>query len=183
MFKIIMTVFLVAVSVATVSAQTRVRGYTKSNGTYVAPHYRSDRDSTVKNNYSYSGNRNPYTGSVGSNKYYSSPTSEYYKSYAPARLERPTPVSTQRLNLKPDPTPFSTSNFTQTRIPHAPPALPGVKQTSVYTPKVTPIVPRVIGKTPVALPAIVQATPARVSPVRMKKKFDPSKVSYYMRTD
>ena len=56
-----------------------VNGYTKSNGTYVQPYYRSDSDNTVKNNYSYSGNTNPYTGSVGTNKYYDNPSSDYYK--------------------------------------------------------------------------------------------------------
>ena len=56
-----------------------VSGYTKSNGTYVQPYYRSDRNSTVKDNYSYYGNTNPYTSKVGTNKYYDSPSSDYYK--------------------------------------------------------------------------------------------------------
>jgi len=56
-----------------------VSGYTKSNGTYVQPYYRSDRNSTVTDNYSYYGNTNPYTGSTGTNKYYDSPSSDYYK--------------------------------------------------------------------------------------------------------
>ena len=55
-----------------------VSGYTKSNGTYVEPYYRSDRNSTVTDNYSYYGNTNPYTGSTGTNKYYDSPSSDYY---------------------------------------------------------------------------------------------------------
>ena len=56
-----------------------VSGYTKSNGTYVQPYYRSDRNSTVTDNYSYYGNTNPYTGKVGTNKYYDSPSSDYYR--------------------------------------------------------------------------------------------------------
>jgi opacity protein-like surface antigen len=47
------------------SAATRVHGYTKKNGTYVAPHYRSDRDSSFYNNWSTKGNVNPYTGKKG----------------------------------------------------------------------------------------------------------------------
>lgn len=46
------------------SAQ-RVNGYTRSNGTYVAPHYRSNSDSYKFNNYSAKGNVNPYTGKRG----------------------------------------------------------------------------------------------------------------------
>lgn len=42
-----------------------VHGYTKSNGTYVAPHYRSAPDGNVYNNWSTVGNVNPYTGQPG----------------------------------------------------------------------------------------------------------------------
>jgi len=56
-----------------------VSGYYKSNGTYVQPYYRSDRNSTVTDNYSYYGNTNPYTGKVGTDKYYDSPSSDYYR--------------------------------------------------------------------------------------------------------
>lgn len=45
---------------------TCVKGYTKSNGTYVQGHYRSSRNSTNHDNYSTSGNYNPYTGTTGS---------------------------------------------------------------------------------------------------------------------
>lgn len=45
---------------------TYVSGYTKSNGTYVQGHYRSSRNSTNHDNYSTSGNYNPYTGYTGS---------------------------------------------------------------------------------------------------------------------
>lgn len=44
---------------------TYVNGYTKSNGTYVQGHYRSSQNSTNHDNYSTSGNYNPYTGSAG----------------------------------------------------------------------------------------------------------------------
>lgn len=45
---------------------TYVNGYTKSNGTYVQGHYRSSQNSTNHDNYSTSGNYNPYTGTTGS---------------------------------------------------------------------------------------------------------------------
>lgn len=51
------------------SADVYVRGYYRSNGTYVAPHYRSDPDSSIYNNWSYKGNINPYTGKIGTNTY------------------------------------------------------------------------------------------------------------------
>lgn len=53
--------------VLTVSAYADqyVRGYTRSNGTYVAPYMRSSPDSTTSNNWSTQGNVNPYTGAVG----------------------------------------------------------------------------------------------------------------------
>jgi len=55
-----------------------VNGYTRSDGTYVAPYHRSSPNSTVKDNYSYEGNTNPYTGKVGDNHYRNNPTSDYY---------------------------------------------------------------------------------------------------------
>ena len=51
------------------SADTYVRGYTRSNGTRVQSHYRSSPNSTVTDNWSYSGNYNPYTGERGSSRY------------------------------------------------------------------------------------------------------------------
>ena len=46
-----------------------VKGYYKKNGTYVAPHYRKSPNSTVRDNFSYKGNVNPYTGKTGKNSY------------------------------------------------------------------------------------------------------------------
>jgi hypothetical protein len=43
-------------------AVVSVKGYYRSDGTYVAPHYRSDPDGIATNNWSYPGNTNPYTG-------------------------------------------------------------------------------------------------------------------------
>ena len=53
-------------SVSTLSfADKYVSGYTRSNGTYVQGHMRSDADSSFGNNYSTKGNINPYTGQAG----------------------------------------------------------------------------------------------------------------------
>ena len=60
----------------------RVRGYFRSDGTYVQSYYRTDPNETVTDNYSYKGNYNPYTGKIGTNYYRHSPSSEYYNSYS-----------------------------------------------------------------------------------------------------
>ena len=41
-------------------------GYTRSNGTYVQGHYKTSSNYTNHDNFSTSGNYNPYTGSAGS---------------------------------------------------------------------------------------------------------------------
>ena len=42
-----------------------VSGYTRSNGTYVAPYHATNPNSTKNDNYSTVGNVNPYTGQTG----------------------------------------------------------------------------------------------------------------------
>lgn len=42
-----------------------VSGYTRSNGTYVAPSHATNPNSTRNDNYSTRGNTNPYTGQAG----------------------------------------------------------------------------------------------------------------------
>lgn len=59
---------LLIFSLDVVSAQTYVRGYTKKDGTYVEPHYRSSPNGTKSDNYSTKGNYNPYTGKPGTKK-------------------------------------------------------------------------------------------------------------------
>jgi hypothetical protein len=73
-----LTLFALLFTTAPTSADTYVHGYTRHDGTYVQPHYRSSPDSTVTNNYSYEGNANPYTGQVGTNHYEHDQTSPYY---------------------------------------------------------------------------------------------------------
>lgn len=57
---------LLLVSSLGVSADQWVNGYTRQNGTYVAPYVRSNPNSTTFDNYSTRGNTNPYTGERGS---------------------------------------------------------------------------------------------------------------------
>lgn len=49
-------------------ADVYVRGYYRSNGTYVQPHHRSNPDGNVWNNWSTYPNVNPYTGSLGTRR-------------------------------------------------------------------------------------------------------------------
>lgn len=53
-----------------------VKGYTRSDGTYVQPHHRSSPDSSRLNNYSTEGNVNPYTGQHGTVNPYSQPSNQ-----------------------------------------------------------------------------------------------------------
>lgn len=48
-----------------VEARVSVRGYTRSNGTYVQPYSRTSPNSYKFDNYSSRGNYNPYTGKKG----------------------------------------------------------------------------------------------------------------------
>lgn len=61
---LIIVSLLLGISV-TAFARVSVSGYYKKNGTYVAPHYRSDPDYNFYNNWSTKGNYNPYTGQKG----------------------------------------------------------------------------------------------------------------------
>lgn len=47
------------------SSSHSVRGYTKKNGTQVAPHRQTKPDHTQRNNYSTKGNVNPFNGKTG----------------------------------------------------------------------------------------------------------------------
>lgn len=58
-----------------------VSGYFRQDGTYVPGYYRSDPNNTVTDNYSFYGNLNPYTGAIGTNRYYSAPSSPYYNPF------------------------------------------------------------------------------------------------------
>jgi hypothetical protein len=66
--------YLVAVALAiafssSAFAQVAVKGHFRKNGTYVAPHYRSNPDGNFWNNWSTIGNVNPYTGELAGCSY------------------------------------------------------------------------------------------------------------------
>jgi len=71
-------------------AAVRVKGYFRKDGTYVAPHYRSNPDSNPLNNWSFPGNVNPYTGKVapGNPDTY---LKNYYKKSTPSPYVSPKP--------------------------------------------------------------------------------------------
>ena len=78
MKKLIIYIFLIFISeIIFCQGSVYVKGYFKSNGTYVAPHYRSAPDGNFYNNWSTYGNINPYTGKEGMKL-----TPEKYKSYS-----------------------------------------------------------------------------------------------------
>ena len=68
-WKLLLAIGLVLMLSVSAYADVRVRGYTRKDGTYVAPHYRSNPNSTVYDNWSYRGNTNPYTGKRGTRTY------------------------------------------------------------------------------------------------------------------
>lgn len=61
-FAAIAALFMLAESAL---GDTYVRGYTRKDGTYVAPHYRSSPNRSYNDNWSVSPNVNPYTGQQG----------------------------------------------------------------------------------------------------------------------
>jgi hypothetical protein len=78
---ILMVLAIVLGAGVSVRADVYVRGYVRSNGTYVQPHYRSNPDGIFENNWSTYPNVNPYTGTVGprhmpsySENYFESPS-------------------------------------------------------------------------------------------------------------
>jgi len=68
MRNIILILLTLTFFVSSVLADTYVRGYYKSNGTYVEPHYRSSPNSTTSDNWSTYGNVNPHTDKTGSRR-------------------------------------------------------------------------------------------------------------------
>ena len=68
MKKIILSLIATLFLITSTLADTYVRGYYKSNGTYVQPHYRSSPNSATSDNWSTYGNTNPYTGERGNRR-------------------------------------------------------------------------------------------------------------------
>jgi hypothetical protein len=71
---------LISLAVPALAGDVYVQGYTRSDGTYVAPYHRTSPDSSLFNNYSTQGNVNPYTGQMGTVNPYSQPNSNPYGS-------------------------------------------------------------------------------------------------------
>lgn len=103
-------------------AQVSVRGYYRSNGTYVQAHQRTAPNYTRNDNYSTVGNTNPYTGKAGTvprdgytttrtNSTYSTPSS-----YSSSSYSTPTYSSTNTPSTYSTPS-YSSSNtiYTGTR--------------------------------------------------------------------
>lgn len=69
MKKILSTLLIISILIifagSAFARDVRVKGYYRSNGTYVQPYYRTSPDNSILNNYSTKGNINPYTGSNG----------------------------------------------------------------------------------------------------------------------
>ena len=63
--KTLIALALFAASIVGALAQTHVKGYYRTDGTYVQPHWRSSPNNTTYDNWSTRGNVNPYTGQVG----------------------------------------------------------------------------------------------------------------------
>ena len=59
------TLCLLTVAPALAQGSHAVRGYTRRDGTYVAPHQQTNPNSTRLDNWSTRGNVNPYTGQIG----------------------------------------------------------------------------------------------------------------------
>ena len=66
MKKVVLTLAIAMASIASSFAQTWVEGYTRSNGTYVSGYYKTESNNTNWDNYSTSGNSNPFSSTIGS---------------------------------------------------------------------------------------------------------------------
>ena len=65
MEKLVIAIGFILSFCATTAKAEYVGGHYRNNGTYVNGYHRSSSDSTTLNNYSTKGNKNPYTGQIG----------------------------------------------------------------------------------------------------------------------
>lgn len=77
MKKLIITLLFI-VSCVVASYAEYVNGYYRKDGTYVNGYHRTEKNDTVRDNYSHKGNYNPYTNKYGTHKDTNNRTSEYY---------------------------------------------------------------------------------------------------------
>jgi hypothetical protein len=66
-----------AIGAGSLKADVYVNGHTRSDGTYVSPHYRSSPNGTTYDNWSTRGNTNPYTGERGTRDPYNNSPQHY----------------------------------------------------------------------------------------------------------
>lgn len=88
MRKLILAVAFAAVAMPAV-AQVHVRGYVRSDGTYVAPSVRTAPNSVRSDNWSTQGNVNPYNGQQGTQNPYPTFNTPRTPSYNPTPLVQP----------------------------------------------------------------------------------------------
>lgn len=72
--KFYCTLAIALIVTSAAQAQNSVNGYWRKNGTFVAPHFRTNPDSSRLNNWSTQGNSNPYTGRRGTVDPYARPS-------------------------------------------------------------------------------------------------------------
>lgn len=95
---------LVFVTSVQAVAQVHVRGYVRKDGTYVAPHMRSNPNKSRADNWSSQGNINPYTGAVGTvNPYAAVPRVPSYLSPLPSLPQVPIYASPSKQQPTPRP--------------------------------------------------------------------------------
>lgn len=85
---VIATMLLSLAASAALAQSVYTRGYYRSNGTYVQPHYSSRPDNSTFNNYGTRGNYNPYTGAAGTRNPMPSYTTPSYSTYGTTRRRR-----------------------------------------------------------------------------------------------
>ena len=91
----VITLVISSLVASSAVAQVAVRGHTRSDGTYVQGHYRSNPNNTTTDNWSVRPNVNPYTGQRGTrpatdNNYSNSPTYRAPSYQAPRSSNRST---------------------------------------------------------------------------------------------
>lgn len=74
-------ILLFVVSCVVMSYAEYVNGYYRKDGTYVNGYHRTEKNDTIRDNYSHKGNYNPYTNEYGTHKDTNNRTSEYYNGW------------------------------------------------------------------------------------------------------
>ena len=98
MTKLLLLLVSMLIVCTSVIAGVSVKGYYRSNGTYVQPHMRSSPDGNFSNNWSTVGNVNPYTGKAGTKTTPNSSSSNVVSSSTPSSyggISRTSPLSIQ----------------------------------------------------------------------------------------